>query len=223
MGDTILAAILRRQNRPRFSSRDFNPRIGQHPQPLIKPGHLLTDNPILFDHQLHAAKIARRHVVVVNAAGDTPFHLSHQRQHARLVQRLAAELVHGHQRSDHRAGAGTQPGANRHVFFQRHRHRHRLADLPAKAFPALVNNVLLRRRRQFAGEASKILQAKLLRRFDSDVVAKQRAIDRRDRRAQHIKPDAHIGTGSRGIYFDHLKLLTSRTGCAAGRRIRRPP
>ena len=223
VGDTVLATILRRQDRTRFRGRDLNARIGQHPQPLIKPWHLLADDAIFFNHQLHAAKEARRHVIIMNAAGDAPFQLAHQRQQTAVVQRLAAMLIHRHQRGDHRAGARAQPRTNRHALFQRHGDRHVFADLLTEAFPALINDILARFRRQLTGEAADVIQAEALCRLNRNRIAQQRTVHRRDRRAQHVKSDAHIGAGSRGIYFNHLKLLTSMTGYAADRQTRPPP
>ncbi len=49
-------------------------------------------------------------------------------------------------------------------------------------------------------------------------ISEQCTINRCHRRPEHIKPDAHIGTGSRGINFNHVRLLTSMRGYVADRQ-----
>src|SRR5690606_35756324 len=97
------------------------------------------------------------------------------------------------------------------------------ADLLTETLPALINDILARVGRQFAGEAANVIQAEAIRRVYRYRIAQQRTIHRRDRRTQHIKSDAHIGAGSRGINFHHVKLLTSMTGYAADRQTRPLP
>ncbi|MNT34244.1 hypothetical protein D3C72_1702140 [compost metagenome] len=158
----------------------------------------------------------------MNAARDAPFQLAHQRQQAGIIQRFTTVFVHRHQRGDDGTGARAKARANRHTFFEGHGNRHVFADLLTEALPALINNIFARFWRQLTGKAANIIEAETVRRFDGDGITQQRTVERRNRRTQHIKSDAHIGAGSRGINFHHVKLLTSMTGYAADRQTRQP-
>ena len=192
MADTVLAAVLRGQNGTRLCGGYLDARIGHHPQPVFKARHFLADDPFFFQHQLQAAQIARRNVIVMHAAGNTPFQFAHQGQQLCLVERAIAKFVHRHQTSHHRASAGAQPGTDRHVLLQPHRYRYFTANRLAETLPALVNNVLFRIARQLADKTPAIFQAEAAGRFYTDAIPQQRAVDRGNRSSQHIEPDADV-------------------------------